>query len=149
MVLIKNNDAFRNYEILEKFISGIELKGFEVKSLLSGRGSFKGSYVSHKGRELFLKNFYIPPFQEKNVFLDYDPYRDRRLLLHRKEINYLISKSKQPNLTIIPLKIYNQNRLIKLEIALAKGLRKYEKREKLKKKEFQRQKEKAFKRNYK
>jgi len=146
MVSIENKDALTNYEILDKFTAGIELKGFEAKSLLSGKGSFKGSYVSSKGGELFLKNFYIPPYQEKNVDKNYNPLRERRLLLTRKEINYLISKIKQPGLTIIPLKIYNKNRLIKIEIVLAKGLKKFEKREKIKKKEFQREKERFLKR---
>jgi SsrA-binding protein len=145
MVLIQNRDIYRSYEILEKFTAGIELYGFEVKAIFSGKGSLKGSYVSYKGKELFLKNFYLPPYQEKNTPKDYNPLRDRKLLLHRKEINYLLNKIKQPGLTIVPLKIYNQNRLIKVEIALVKGLKKYEKREKIKKREFQRQKERALK----
>jgi SsrA-binding protein len=145
MVLIQNRDIYRSYEILERFTAGIELYGFEAKAIFSGKGSLKGSYVSYKGKELFLKNFYLPPYQEKNTPKDYNPLRDRKLLLHRKEINYLLNKIKQPSLTIVPLKIYNQNRLIKVEIALVKGLRKYEKREKIKKREFQRQKERALK----
>jgi SsrA-binding protein len=145
MVLIQNKDIYRSYEILERFTAGIELKGFEAKAIFSGKGSLKGSYVSYKGKELFLKNFYLPPYQEKNTPKDYNPSRDRKLLLHRKEINYLLNKIKQPGLTIVPLKIYNQNRLIKVEIALVKGLKKYEKREKIKKREFQRQKERALK----
>lgn len=145
MINLNNKDALRSYEVLETFIAGIELKGFEVKSLFNGRGSLKGAYVSYKGNELFLKNFYIPPYQEKNTPTSYDPYRDRKLLLKRREINYLLVKIKQPGLTIIPLKIYNQKRLIKIEIALVRGLKKYEKREKIKKKEFQRQKQRALK----
>jgi len=145
MVLIQNKDVYRNYEILERYTAGIELKGFEVKAIFSGKGSLKGSYVSYKGKELFLKNFYLPPYQEKNTPRDYNPLRDRKLLLHRKEINYLLNKIRQPGLTIVPLKIYNKNRLIKVEIALVKGLKKYEKREKIKKREFQRQKERALK----
>mgnify|MGYP001123987959 FL=1 len=145
MVLIQNKDVYRNYEILERYTTGIELKGFEVKAIFSGKGSLKGSYVSYKDNELFLKNFYLPPYQEKNTPKDYNPSRDRRLLLRRKEINYLLNKIRQPGLTIVPLKIYNQNRLIKVEIALVKGLKKYEKREKIKKREFQRQKERALK----
>jgi len=145
MVLIQNRDVYRNYEILERYTAGIELKGFEVKAIFSGKGSLKGSYVSYKGKELFLKNFYLPPYQEKNTPKDYNPSRERRLLLQRKEINHLLNKIRQPGLTIIPLKIYNQNRLIKVEIALVKGLKKYEKREKIKKREFQRQKERVLK----
>lgn len=146
MVLIQNPDAFRNYEILEKFIAGIELKGFEVKSLFSGKGSLKGAYVSPFNNELYLKNFYIPSYQEKNVPKNYDPQRQRKLLLKRKEIDYLINKTREPGKTIIPLKIFNQNRLIKVEIALVRGLKKYEKRDKIKKREFERQKERILKR---
>ncbi len=149
MVLIQNKDVFRNYEILERFNAGVELKGFEVKSLFTGKGSLKGAYVSYKGNELFLKNFYIPPYQEKNTPHNYNPYRERKLLLNRKEINHLLSRIKQPGLTIIPLRLYNKNRLIKVEIALVKGLKKYEKREKIKKKEFQRQKERTLKEKFK
>ncbi|GBD34555.1 SsrA-binding protein [bacterium HR35] len=145
MVLIQNKDAFRNYEILEKFEAGIELYGFEVKSIFSGKGSLQGSYVSKKGNELFLINFYLPPYQEKNTPPFYNPLRPRRLLLKRKEINYLLSKLKNKGLTIIPLKIYNKNRLIKVEIALVRGLKKFEIREKIKKREFQREKERILK----
>ncbi len=145
MVLIQNKDIFRNYEILETFEAGIELYGFEVKSILTGKGSLKGSYVTYKGRELFLVNFYIPPYQKKNVFKDYDPLRPKRLLLKKREIDYLISKIKTKGLTVLPLKIYNKNRLIKVEIAVVRGLKKYEKREKLKEKEFRRVKERILK----
>ena len=146
MVFIQNPDAFRNYEILEKFVAGIKLKGFEVKSLLSGNGSLKGSYVSPEKNELYLKNFYLPPYQEKNTPKNYEPRRPRKLLLKRREIDYLIDKIKEPGKTLIPLKIFNQKRLLKVEIALVKGLKKYEKRDKIKKREFARQKERFLKR---
>lgn len=145
MVLIQNKDIFRNYEILEKFESGLQLKGFEVKALFEGKGSLKGAYVTKRDNELFLVNFYIPPYQEKNVEKNYNPYRERKLLLHKKEINYLIQKLKQPGITILPLRIYNKNRLIKVEIALVKGLKKYEKKEKIKEKEFKRKRERVLK----
>ncbi|MCS7201117.1 MAG: SsrA-binding protein SmpB [Patescibacteria group bacterium] len=149
MVLIQNREAFRNYQILERYVAGIDLFGFEVMSLLIGRGSLKGAYVSydHKSakKELFLKNFYIPPYQEKNTPSGYNPYRERRLLLRKGEIAHLINQLKQPGLTIIPLKVYNQNRLIKVEIALVKGLKKFEKRELIKKREFERKKQRWLK----
>lgn len=152
MVLIQNKDAFRNYQILERYTAGLELKGFEVKSLLNGRGSLKGSYVtfypSKSKKELFLRNFYIPPYQDKNTPTDYNSYRERRILLHKKEIVHLINQIRQPGLTIIPLKVYNKNRLIKLEIALVKGLKKYEKREIIKKREFERKKQKWLKKSF-
>lgn len=147
MVNIVNKKAFANYQILEKFVAGIELKGYEVKSLFEGKGSLDGSYVSKRKNELYLINFYIPPYQEKNV-KDYNPLKERRLLLRKKEILYLINQLQKPGLTIIPLRVFNKNRLIKVEIALAKGLKKYEKREKIKKKEFERQKQRWIKQKF-
>lgn len=147
MVVIQNKEALRNYEILEKFEAGLQLYGFEAKAIFNGKGSLKGSYVSKRGNELYLLNFNLPPYQEKNVPQFYDPSRPRKLLLKKKEINYLISKLKTKGLTIIPLRIYNKNRLIKVEIALARGLKKYEIREKIKKREFEREKERILK-NY-
>lgn len=146
MVPILNKKGARNYDILERFVAGIELKGYEVKSILEGRGSLDNSYVSKRDDELFLINFYLPPYQEKNV-RNYDPLRERKLLLKRKEIDYLLNQLKKPGITIIPLKIFTKNRLIKVEIALAKGLKKYEKREKIKKKEFERVKQRWLKRD--
>lgn len=145
MVVIQNPNAFRNYEILEKFVAGIELKGFEVKAVLSGKGSLKGSYVSHWRNEFYLFNFYLPPYQEKNTPQNYDSQRKRKLLLKRKEINYLINKIKEKGKTIIPLKIFNKNNLIKIEIALVKGLKKFEKRDKIKRREFERLKRRLLK----
>lgn len=148
MVNLQNKDALRNYQILERFSAGIELKGFEVKALFQGKGSLKGSYISYKDNELFLKNFYLPAYQEKNIPKNYDPYRDRKLLLTHKEINYLLNQIKQPGLTIIPLRIYNKNRLIKIEIALVKGLKKHEKREKIKQREFEKKKQRFIKSHF-
>ncbi len=146
MVMIQNPDAFRNYEILEKFTAGLQLKGFEAKAIFSGKGSLKGAYISPWQNELYLKNFYLPPYQEKNTPKNYESRRPRKLLLKRNEIDYLINKLKERGKTLIPLKIFNQNRLIKVEIALVKGLKKYEKRDKIKKREWQRQKERFLKR---
>lgn len=143
--LILNREARYHYEILETFEAGIELKGFEVKALIAGKGSLKGAYISNAGGELFLVKMHVPVYQEKNAPRDYHPERPRKLLLKKKEINYLIGKLKQKGLTLIPLSIYLKKRLIKVEIALARGLKKYEKREKIKKREFEREKKRAFK----
>lgn len=143
--LILNREARYHYEILETFEAGIELKGFEVKALIAGKGSLKGAYLSNYGSELFLVKMHIPPYQEKNTSKDYDPERPRKLLLKKKEINHLIGKLKQKGLTLIPLSVYLKNRLVKVEIALARGLKKYEKREKMKKRDFEREKKRALK----
>ncbi|BCX15426.1 MAG: SsrA-binding protein [Candidatus Parcubacteria bacterium] len=148
-VNIKNPDIFRNYEILETYIAGVELYGFEVKSLFFNRGSLKGSYISFYKGEMFIKNFFIPPYQEKNIFISYDPYRPRKLLLLKKQIAYLYQQTREKNKTIIPLRVFNKNRLIKIEIALVKSLKKYEKRFKIKEREFKKQKERLLKNYFK
>jgi SsrA-binding protein len=147
-VFIQNPGVHYHYQILESFEAGIELKGFEVKALREGKGSLKGSYVTIKDNEVYLVNFNIPPYQPKNTPKDYDENRPRKLLLKRKEIKYLIGKIKEKKLVIIPTKIYSKRNLIKVEIALAKALKKYEKREKIKEKEFRRIKERFLKRAY-
>jgi SsrA-binding protein len=147
-VFIQNPGAHYHYQILESFEAGIELKGFEVKALREGKGSLKGSYVAIKDNEAYLANFNIPPYQPKNTPKDYDENRSRKLLLKRKEIKYLIGKIKEKKLIIIPTKIYSKRNLIKVEIALAKALKKYEKREKIKEREFRRIKERFLKRAY-
>jgi len=147
-VFIQNPGVHYHYQILESFEAGIELKGFEVKALREGKGSLKGSYVTIKDNEAYLVNFNIPPYQPKNTPKDYDENRPRKLLLKRKEIKYLIGKIKEKKLIIIPTKIYSKRNLIKVEIALAKALKKYEKREKIKEREFRRIKERFLKRAY-
>ncbi len=148
-ILITNPGVYYHYKILETFEAGIELKGFEVKALREGKGSLKGSYVTIKDNEVFLINFNIPPYQPKNTPKDYDENRPRKLLLKRKEISYLIGKSKEKGITIVPIKIYSKGNLIKVEIGLAKGLKKYEKREKIKEREFRKIKERAEKEKFK
>lgn len=144
-VLIQNPHIFYHYNILETFEAGIKLRGFEVKALREGKGSLKGSYVAIENNELYLVNCNIPPYQPKNTPKDYDENRKRKLLLKKKEINYLIGRAKEKGITIVPIKIYSKGNLIKAEIALAKGLKKYEKREKIKKREFKKVKERVEK----
>ena len=145
MVNIVNRGVEYHYKILEKFEAGINLKGYEVKSLRYNRGNLRGSYISIKDGEVYLVNFQLPPYQPKNAPRDYDLNRPRKLLLKKNEIIYLTTKIKEKGLTIIPLRIYSKNNLIKIEIALAKGLKKFEKREKIKEKEFKKIKSKIEK----
>lgn len=137
--LLENKKAFLNYEIGDKYEAGIELFGFEVKSLKSKLGSLEGAYVIIRGGEAYVINFFIPPFQEKNAPKDYDPRRNRRLLLTKKEIKHLSSSERNNTLTIIPIIVYNKGGKIKIEIAEAKGKKKYDKKETLKKKDVDRQ----------
>ncbi len=142
-----NRRAQFDYEMLEKFEAGIALLGFEVKAVKSGRVSIGASYVVFKKAEPYLINADISPYQPLNTPQDYDSKRSRKLLLKKSEIKYLFGKKESAGLTIVPIKIYNKKNRIKLEIALARGKKKYEKREKIKKREANRKIEKAAK-NY-
>ncbi len=141
--LAVNKDASFNYHILETYTAGIVLSGAEVKSVKYGRVDLKGSYISISNGEVILKGAFIAPYppaslQQKN----YDPKQDRVLLLTKKEINHLIGKSREKGITIIPLRVLNQDGLIKVEIAVVKGKKKYDKREDIKRRDFERRKQK-------
>jgi len=145
-VLAENKKAYFNYQILEKFEAGISLIGQEVKSIKSGRINLAGSYVVLKDSEVFLIGANIPPYQPKNAPPDYNPERSRKLLLKKSEIKYLIGKVRQKGLTLVPLKVYTKRGKIKLEFGVAKGKKKFDKRELIKKREFEREKERFLKR---
>ena len=132
---VENRKIHFDYEILEKYETGIELLGSEVKSVRGGRMSLEGAFVVIRGGEAFLINSNIPPYQVKNTTKDYDPIRNRKLLLTKKEIKELESNKKNKSLTIVPLSVYNKNRKIKVEIALVKGKKIRDKRENIKKRE--------------
>ncbi len=138
-IITKNKKAYFNYEILEKFEAGISLIGQEVKSIKLGRINLAGSYVVLRGGEVYLVGANVPPYQPKNAPKDYNSKRSRKLLLTKKEIKYLIGKSKQKGLTMIPLIIYTRKGKIKLQFGLAKGKRKIDKREIIRKREIERE----------
>ena len=133
MSLITNRKAGFNYEILETYVAGIELFGFEVKSLKKSQGSLEGAHVTVRGSEAYIVGMFIPPYQTNNTPKDYDPYRNRKLLLTKKEILNLGKIEGTKGLTIVPLSVYNKGTKIKLDIATAKGKKKFDKRETLKK----------------
>ena len=135
----ENRKARFDYEILEKYETGIELLGTEVKSIRGGRMSLEGAFVIVRGGEAFLINSNIPPYQMKNAPTDYDPLRNRKLLLTKKEIGELAASEKNKSLTIVPISVYNKNRKIKVEVALVKGKKKHDKRETTKKRETDRE----------
>lgn len=137
--LAENKKAFFNYQILEKFEAGISLIGQEVKSIKAGRISLGGSYVVFKDGEIFLIGATIPPWQPKNAPTDYRSDRPRKLLLKKSEIKYLIGKSKEKGLTLIPLRMYTKKGKIKLEFGIAKGRKKVDKRELIKKRDIERE----------
>ncbi len=144
--IIENKKAYFNYQILEKFEAGISLIGQEVKSIKSGRINLAGSYVVLKDSEVFLIGANIPPYQPKNAPPDYHPERSRKLLLKKSEIKYLIGKVRQRGLTLVPLKVYTKRGKIKLEFGVTRGKKKVDKRELIKKREFEREKERFLKR---
>ncbi len=126
---MENRRARRDYEIIETIEAGIALKGTEVKSLREGKVDFTGSFARFVGDELWLENFYIAPY-EKGSYSNHDPRRRRKLLLHRQELNRLRGKIEQRGLTLVPLKIYfNDRGYAKVLLGLARGRKKYEKKE--------------------
>lgn len=135
----ENRKARFNYEFLEKYETGIELLGTEVKSVRAGQMSLEGAFVIIRGGEAFIINANIPPYQPSNTPKDYDPLRNRKLLLTKKEIEELGGSEKNKSLTIVPISVYNKNRKIKVEIALAKGKRKIDKRQTIQKRETDRE----------
>lgn len=138
-VLSENRKGAFDYNILEKYEAGIVLFGQEVKSIKTGHINLGGGYVVIRQEEPFLIGIKVPPYQPNNVGANYDQERSRKLLLNKKEIDYLIGKSSQKGFSMIPLKIYEKNGRIKLEFGLAKGKKKYDKKESIKKRDIQRE----------
>ncbi len=134
-----NRSAFFNYEIIESLEAGISLLGSEVKSVRAGRVSLKESYAEVRDGEVFLVKCHISPYEAANIF-NHDPLRDRKLLLHRREIKRLAGKTQERGLTLVPTRVLiNDKGRIKLEIALARGKREHEKREAIKKRDTDRE----------
>jgi SsrA-binding protein len=144
-VISKNKKAYFNYEILEKFEAGVILNGQEVKSLKTNGVNLAGSYVVLKDEEVFWIGANIPPYQPRNIGSSYNPERSRKLLLKKSEIKYLIGKSRQKGLTLMPLKVYTIRGKIKLEFAIVKGKRKFDKRDSIKKRAIEREIERELK----
>ena len=119
--LIQNKKVLRDVEVLEHFEAGIELKGYEVKSIRAGNGSLDGAYIVVRAGEAFLVKMHIGPYQPKNQPENYDPEKTRRLLLSKKEIRELADNEKQKGLTLVPLSMYNKKGLIKVDCALVRG----------------------------
>jgi SsrA-binding protein len=141
----ENRKARFDYEILDKYEAGIELLGSEVKSVRAGRMSLEGAFIIIRGGEAFVINSNIPPYQAKNTLESYDPLRNRKLLLTKKELAELAHNDKNKSLTIVPISVYNKNRKIKLEIAVVKGKKKFDKRETIKKRDTDRELRREYK----
>ena len=143
-IAAKNPKAYHEYFIEEKFEAGIELSGTEVKSIRQGALSLKEAWCQIKDGELFIKQMHIAPYEQGNIF-NKDPLRPRRLLMHRREIQRLFGKVKQDGYSLIPLSVYFRGSLVKVELALARGKKLYDKREDAAKKDANRQIDRAMK----
>jgi len=138
-----NPKAFHDYEILETVEAGLVLHGYEVKSIKTGKVSIKGSYVKVLNGIPYLIGALIAPYQPGNVPSDYREQADRKLLLSRHQLSSLAGLAKSHGITLVPLKLYAKKGLIKLEIGVARGKKKYDKRESIKQKDLRRAKERG------
>ena len=143
-LIAQNKKAYHDYFIEEVYQAGISLVGTEVKSLRAGRCSLKESYIRIENGQAFLYNMHISPYEQGNIF-NKDPLRTRRLLLHKNQIRKLAAEVQAAGYTIVPLKVYFERSLVKVDIGLAKGKKLYDKRQPIAKNDMRRQAEKEFK----
>lgn len=147
-IICNNKKAYHNYFIEEKFEAGMVLTGTEVKSLRLGKANLNDSFALVKNGEAFLNNLHISPYDFGNRD-NHDPDRMRKLLLHKKEIARLFGKIREQGYSVVPLRLYFKNGMVKVEIGLAKGKKLYDKREDLKQKDHKRDMAQAFKEKHK
>ena len=137
-IQIKNREINYRYEIIDKLECGIELKGTEVKSIRDGMCNLKDSFALIRNNEILLKNMHISPYEHGNIY-NVNPTRDRKLLVHKKEVLKLLNHIKQGGYTLVPSKLYTKGRWFKIELCICKGKKLYDKRESLKEKEAKKQ----------
>lgn len=138
-VFAENRKARHDYDILESFDGGLELLGHEVKSIRDGGARLAGSYIGFRGNELWLIGVHVSVYSKAGKMDFYNPTRDKKILLRRQELNSLIGKIQQKGLTLVPLSLYSRGRHIKLSFGLCRGRKSYDKREKLKKRDIERE----------
>lgn len=146
MSLAQNKKVYHDYFVLETFQAGLVLTGPEVKAVKAGQADLKGSYITiDQNSEAWLNHAYIASYQPaKSMQRKYQTNQTRKLLLNKREISYLLGKEKERGLTIVPLKVYLKNNFIKLEIAVVRGKKQFDKREAIKKKDFERRKQRMI-----
>jgi len=143
-VVTVNRKARHEYHILESYEAGIALKGTEVKSLRAGKANLQDSFARIENSELILYNMHIAQYEQGNRF-NHEPKRPRKLLMHKREIMRLLGKTQEKGLTLVPLKVYFNNGRAKVELALAKGKKVYDKREAIKARDARREMDRAMK----
>ena len=143
-VVARNRKARHDYHVEEKYEAGLVLQGTEVKSLRAGKANLKDSYAKVENGELFLYNMHISPY-EKGSFFNHNPTRTRKLLLHRRQINRLIGYTQEKGFTLVPLRLYFTRGKAKVELALAKGKKVYDRRKDIAERDAKREMERAFK----
>lgn len=143
-LIANNKKAFHDYFIEDKYEAGISLSGTEVKSLRMGKCSVKESFIRIEKGEVFIFGMHISPYEKGNIF-NKDPLRTRKLLLHKHEINKIAGKMAEKGYTVVPLRVYFKGSLVKVEIALARGKKLYDKRQDIAKKDQRRESEREFK----
>ncbi len=142
-ILVDNRKAHFNYEIIERYEAGIELAGFEVKSLKSGKATLVGAYARLRDGQVYIVGMQISPYQVGNTPKDYDSTRSRKLLLNKKEIKELEEIDNKKGLTIVPLSLYSKGRRIKVELGVARGKKMHDKREAIKRRDLNREMKRA------
>lgn len=143
-IVATNRKAFHDYFVQETHEAGLVLTGTEIKSVRAGAVNLRDAYAQVRDGELWMQNAHISPYEAGNRF-NVDPYRPRKLLMHRKEINRLMGRAQEKGLTIVPLRIYLKKNRAKVEIALVKGKKQYDKRESIGKRDADREIERAVK----
>ena len=143
-LIANNKKAYHDYFIEDKYEAGIVLHGTEVKSLRMGKCSIKESFIHADHGEIYIEHMHIAPYEKGNIF-NKDPLRIRKLLLHRSEINKMEAKLKEKGLTLVPIKVYFKDSLVKVEIGMARGKKLYDKRQDIAKKDQRREAERDFK----
>jgi SsrA-binding protein len=145
-VVSENRQARFLYEIQETYEAGIQLTGTEIKSVRAGRANLRDGYAIVRNREVWLLNVHIAPFQGSGQYFNHEPRRTRKLLLHRREIDKLSGKIQQKGFTLVPVKLYLARGLAKVSLGLAKGKKKYDKRETIKQREAEKEMQRVVKR---
>ena len=143
--LAENKSAFFDYDILETYEAGLVLSGAEVKAVKQGSANLKGSFVTFHNGEARLTNAHISPYRFAAALDSYNPTQSRQLLLHKKEVRYLQTKTQEKGLTVVPLKLYTKGHLVKVAIGVARGRHQFDKREVLKQRDLDRDARQALK----